>query len=197
MDNKTLSSRRKVYQEIIGAVKTHYGYAPYEWLNGYACYLIDRKDQYFDRSTPSLRSYALSLALGAYHNPHNLRRYWAEWRRMTGFGGQFTGRWEDGWISRRYESDVKIDAGAGTLRISGRHFAPIEALRLRVRLDGSTLLDRHAVPAGPFTLELALPEESRGRQCRLVIESNRTWRPRAGGDYRQLSCQIDSIEAAP
>lgn len=197
MDNKTLSARRKVYQEIIGTVKTQYGYAPYEWLNGYACYLLDGKDQYFDRSKPSLRSYALSLALGFYHNPHNLRRYWAEWRKMTGFGGQFTGRWEDGWISKRYEGEVQVGADAGTLRIAGRHFAPIDGLRLRVRLDGKTLTEKYAVPAGPFALELPLPEQSRGGQRRLEIESNRTWRPREGGDYRQLSCLIDSIEAEP
>ncbi len=196
LDNKTLSSRRKVYQEIIGSVKREYGYVPYEWLNGYACYLLDRKDQYFDRSTQSLRSYALSLALGAYHNPHNLQRYFSEWRRMTGFGGQFTGRWDDGWISRRYETDLDVNADSASLRIAGKHFAPIENLLLRVRLNGRVLQEKRLPAPGPFVLELQLPKEFRGKQCRLLIETDRTWRPRENGDYRQLSCIIQSLEQA-
>lgn len=196
MDNKTLSSRRKVYQEIISTVRREYGYVPYEWINGYACYLLDKKDQYFDRSKPSLRSYALSLALGAYHNPHNLKRYWAEWRRMTGFGGQFTARWEDGWISRRYESELLVDANSASLRIAGKHIAPIDNLQLRIQLDGRTLDEKKVPHAGPFTLEVEIPKPARGKQCRLLIEANRTWRPRVNGDYRQLSCIIDSMEQA-
>jgi glycosyltransferase involved in cell wall biosynthesis len=196
MDNKTLSSRRKVYQEIIGTVRREYGYVPYEWINGYACYLLDKKDQYFDRSKPSLRSYALSLALGAYHNPHNLQRYWAEWRRMTGFGGQFTSHWEDGWISRRYESDLLVDANTVNLRITGKHIAPIDNLQLRIQLDGRTLDEKKVPASGPFTFDVEIPKNARGKQCRLLIEANRTWRPRANGDYRQLSCIIDSLEQA-
>jgi len=195
LDNKTLSSRRKVYQEIIGTVKREYNYVPYEWINGYACYLLDKKDQYFDRSKPSLRSYGLSLALGAYHNPHNLQRYWAEWRRMTGFGGEFTGRWEDGWISRRYESGLNVNAGSSILRIAGKHIAPLENLLLRVRLDGRILEERRLL-SGPFVFELPLPQDVRGKQCRLLIEADRTWRPRENGDYRQLSCIIETLEQA-
>ena len=194
LDNKTLSSRRKVYQEIIGTVKREYGYVPYEWINGYACFLLDNKDQYFDRSKPTLTSYALSLALGAYHNPHSLQRYFAEWRRMTGFGGQFTGRWEDGWISRRYESELTVDAASECLHITGKHFAPIENLQLRVRLDGRKLDERRLAAPGPFAFDLPLPDDLRGKQCRLLIEADRTWRPMENGDYRQLSCIIDTLE---
>lgn len=196
MDNKTLSSRRKVYQEIIGTVKREYQYVPYEWVNGYACYLLDRKDQYFDRSKPTPLSYALSLGLGAYHNPHNLRRYWAEWRRMTGIGGQFTGRWEDGWISRQYESELDVAQESQRLRITGKHIAPIASLRVRVRLNGRMLEEARLSAPGPFALEVALPGEMRGKLCKLSIEADRVWRPMENGDYRQLSCIIDALEQA-
>jgi glycosyltransferase involved in cell wall biosynthesis len=196
MDNKTLSSRRKVYQEIIGTVKREYQYVPYEWINGYACYLLDKKDQYFDRSKPSLGSYSLSLALGAYHNPHNLKRYWAEWRRMTGFGGQFTGRWDDGWISRRYESNLVVDPTSRHLRIAGKHIAPLYNLRLRVQLNGHVLGEKRLTAPGPFLLDVSLPGDLRGKQCQLLIETDRTWRPKENGDFRQLSCIIDTLEQA-
>ena len=196
LDNKTLSSRRKVYQEIIGIVKREYNYAPYEWINGYACYLLDKKDQYFERSKPSVQSYALSLALGAYHNPHNLQRYWGEWRRMTGIGGQFTGRWEDGWISRRYEREINVGEDSRVLRIAGKHEAPIENLQLRVRLNGRIVEEKRLPAHGPFVLELTLPQDLRGKPCRLLIETDRTWRPRVNGDFRQLSCIIETLEQA-
>jgi len=196
LDNKTLSSRRKVYHEIIETVKREYSYVPYEWINGYACFLVDRKDQYFERSKPSLRSYALSLALGAYHNPHNLQRYWGEWRRMTGIGGQFTGRWEDGWISRRYECEINVGQDSRVLRIAGKHAAPIENLQLRVRINGRILEEKRLAARGPFVLELKLPQDLRGKPCFLLIETDRTWRPKANGDYRQLSCIIETLEQA-
>jgi len=196
MDNKTLSSRRKVYQEIIDTVKTQYGYVPYEWVNGYASFLIDRKDQFFDRSKPTFRSYSLSLLLGVYHNPHSIRRYFAEWQRMTGFGGQYTGRWDDGWISKRWESDLTVEPESRLLRIAGKHFAPLENLQVRVRLNGRTLEERRLPHSGPFLMELQLPDEFRGKQCRLLIETDRTWRPRENGDFRQLSCIIDTLEQA-
>ncbi|MBI2685132.1 MAG: glycosyltransferase [Acidobacteria bacterium] len=193
-DNKTLSSRRKVYQEIISAVKAQYGYVPYEWVNGYSCFLLDNKDQYFDRSKPTISSHALSLLIGSYHNPNSLRRYWSEWRQMTGIGGQFNGRWEDGWISRRYECGMAISPNSAALRIVGKHSAPIENLRLQVRIDTRTIEDQRLPSPGPFVIEVPLPTEFRGKQCQLSIESNRTWRPRANGDYRQLSCIIDTLE---
>jgi hypothetical protein len=49
---------------------------------------------------------------------------------------------------------------------------------------------------GPFVLELPLPPDVRGKQCRLLIESDRTWRPKENGDYRQLSCIIEKLEQA-
>jgi glycosyltransferase involved in cell wall biosynthesis len=196
MDNKTLSSRRRVYQEIISTVRDHYGYVPYEWVHGYSCFLIDRKDQFFDRSRPSMLSYVLSLGLGFYHNPRNVRRYFAEWRQMTGIGGQFTGRWDDGWISRRYISERDVDGNSDLLRIEGKHWAPIQNLTLRVELDGRSLTEKSISNSGPFILELPLPEDVRGKHCQMVIESDRTWCPRSNGDFRQLSCVIDSIQFA-
>jgi glycosyltransferase involved in cell wall biosynthesis len=194
LDNKTLSSRRQVYQEIISVTRAHYGYVPYEWLHGYACYLLDRKDQYFDRSRPSIPSYLLALLLGARHNPHQLQRYWADWLHGTGIGAEFTSRWDDGWISRRYETTLSLPPHPVTLRVSGKHAAPISRQRLRLSLDGHTLRDWFEVPPGPFTLELPLPPAA--SPARFVIEARRTWRPRHG-DYRRLSVVIDKLEQVP
>lgn len=194
MDNKTLSNRRRVFQEILGAVKAHYGYVPQEWLHGYACYLLDRKDQFFDRSKPSIPSHLLSLALGMWHNPHQLGRYWAEWKRNTGISQTFTGRWEDGWISRTYASELFVDTDHDLLRLTGRHNAPIQNLSLSVAIDGLRLDERRVGTKGPFLLEISLPDSARGKTCSVTVEANRTWRPAVGGDYRRLSCVIDELQ---
>jgi len=194
MDNKTLANRWRVFQEILGAVKTRYGYIPQEWVHGYACYLLDRKDQFFDRSRPSVPSILLSLMLGAWYNPHQLRRYWVEWKRNAGISQTFTGRWDDGWISRRFASEVTVGADHDVLRVSGKHNAPIRNLVLCVVVEGQRLDERPVSSNGPFLLEFPLPASVRGKACAVTVEANRTWRPGAGGDYRQLSCVIDELQ---
>ncbi|MBM3768135.1 MAG: glycosyltransferase [Acidobacteria bacterium] len=194
MDNKTLANRRRVFQEILTAVKTHYGYVPQEWVHGYACYLLDRKDQFFDRSRPSVPSILLSLVLGAWYNPHQLRRYWAEWKRNAGVSQTFTGRWDDGWISRSFISEVAVGADHDVLRVSGRHNAPIRNLVLCVVVEGQRMEERTVSSNGPFLLEIPLPASVRGKACAVTVEANRTWRTGAGGDYRQLSCVIDELQ---
>jgi glycosyltransferase involved in cell wall biosynthesis len=193
-DNKTLSNRRRVYMEIFSTVKTHYGYVPYEWVNGYACYLLDRKDQFFDRSQPGMASYALSLLLGTYYNSGQRKRYWGEWARMTGFGGKFTNRWDDGWISSQYTEEFAIGGDAVSLCVSGKHWAPIkDGLLLTIKIDGR-LAGKHKLTAGgPFQFQVECPASARGKLAKLTIECDKTWRPAANGDYRQLSCVIDSI----
>jgi hypothetical protein len=46
---------------------------------------------------------------------------------------------------------------------------------------------------GPFQLDMSCPAEFRDRRVRLILQANRTFRPGANGDYRRLSCLIDSI----
>jgi glycosyltransferase involved in cell wall biosynthesis len=192
-DNKTLARRREVYQEIVSITKTHFGYVPHEWASAYACYLIDRKDQFFDRSRPSLASLALGLAMGSYYNCRQLRRYWKDWGEAVGLGREFIGRWDDGWISKRYSSSRDVDAEASHLEIAGRHIAPLRGgLKLTIRLDGRVVASRKLVEHGPFKIACELSSGPTAKRL-LEIESNRTFRPIAGGDYRRLSCIIDSV----
>ncbi len=194
MDNKTLANRRRVYQEILSSVKAHYGYVPFQWVNGYACYLVDRKDQFFDRSKPTLISHGLGLALGSYYNRRNVGRYLNEWRKSTGVFGSFDGRWDDGWISKCYQRPIAVSKSAKRLRITGQHNAPLR-LRLTVKLNGAVLKQSSLAP-GPFDLAMDCPDSARGQRCRLEIEANGTWRP-SSEDRRKLSCIIDRIEMEP
>jgi glycosyltransferase involved in cell wall biosynthesis len=193
-DNKTLTQRRKGYQEIVAITKTHYGYVPYEWINAYACYLIDGKDQFFDRSRPSLASMALGLAMGSYYNCRQLFRYWKDWEEAMGLGREFNGRWDDGWISKRYRSSRDVDGDASHLEIAGRHMAPIRGgLKLTIWLDGRIVASRKLVEHGPFQIAFELSTQPPGKRRLVEIESSRTFRPIVNGDYRRLSCVIDSV----
>jgi len=195
-DNKTVSRRRQVYEEIIRVVKTHYGFVPYDWVYGYAAYLIDRKDQIFDKSHPSAAKQILALILGSLLNGRQLRRYSAEWWVRSGLGGRFTGRWDDGWISREYSTDLEAGVDCDQIVISGRHLAPIRGgLTLSLRLNGTLLEKKILTDPGPFHLTVKCPSDARGRLNRLTIESDKVFRPIQNGDHRQLSCLIDSITA--
>jgi len=195
-ENKTVSKRDRVYREIIQVVKAHYGFVPYDWIYGYAAYLVDRKDQIFEQSQPSIAKQLAALVLGFYVNRTHWPRYWREWWTSAGYGGRFTGRWDDGWISRRYDHEVDTGPECRRIVIVGRHLAPFpKGLRIEVRLNGGLLDEATLFENGPFRLAVPCPEGARGRVNRLTLECNRSFRPLKNGDQRPLSCVIDSISA--
>ncbi len=195
-ENKTLRDRGAVYRDIIDIVKRHYGYVPYDWVFGYACFLADGRDQVFEATSSSTTKILLSLALGARYNPLHFARYFGDWCGGIGLAPSYPGRWPDGWISKRYSERHAVGDRCRTIRISGRHLAPQGPLDLTIRLDGETLGAKHVSESGPFALEVACPERLRGGVRLLEIESATTFQPRETGDMRHLSCIVDSIEFA-
>ena len=192
--NKTLGSRRRVFMEILTLAKTHYGYVPFDWVHGYASYLMDRRRGFFERTPAKPGAYLLSLLLGCYYNRSQPWRYGKEWSAQLGLGHEFTGRWGDGWISKRYLLEIAVPEDCVSLQLEGRHLAPFRyGLTLTVRLNGRTIEIAHLRAPGPFSLKATCPVEARGGSSILEIESNKTFRPFAGGDYRKLSCLIDAV----
>jgi hypothetical protein len=194
-ENKTLGKRRPVYMEIMSTAKTHYGYIPFDWVFGYSSYVLDHKDQFFEVSHPSFSKIALSFLLGSYYNRRQMMRYWREWGLHLGLGGNFMGRYGDNWISRKYITHLSVDPKCKAIRIMGRHLAPFEnGVTLTIRFDRTTLDRRNIKVHGPFVIEMACPPELCGKTGRITIDADRTFRPVSNGDYRRLSCLIDSIE---
>ena len=74
--NKTLGSRRQVFQENIRILRRHYQYVPVHWVYGYLSHLRDRRDQFFQPLRRSAVVYLASLPAGSYYNRGKLRRYW-------------------------------------------------------------------------------------------------------------------------
>jgi glycosyltransferase involved in cell wall biosynthesis len=77
-DNKTMSRQRETFEEVIRITREHRGYVPLNWLYGYAGYLLDGKDNFFEISRPSLTKYVLTLAMGARYNPLRFHKFAAE-----------------------------------------------------------------------------------------------------------------------
>lgn len=193
-DNKTLRQRGAVYRDIIGIVKRRYGYVSYDWLFGYACYLVDGKDQVFEPTSSSRFKALVALALGAVYNPTRLPDYVREWALRVGLGPGYSGRWEDGWISRRYAGEHAVADSCKTVRIAGRHLGPQPMLGITVRLEGKNLGRRQVSESGPFVLELDCPADLRGGSRLLEIHCDATFQPNRNGDERHLGCIVDSIE---
>ncbi|MBI1896304.1 MAG: glycosyltransferase [Acidobacteria bacterium] len=192
-ENKTLGARRAVFMEIISVAKAHYGYVPYDWVYGYAAYLLDRKDGFLDVSRPSILKLLLGLLLGTSYNREQPRRFWKEWAALGLSGEGFSGRYQDGWISRHWVSERPIGPDCSSIRIAGRHEAPFERVTLTFKVAGTELERLHLRQRGPFTVEIHFPPELKGNDQRLEIEADRTFRPVLTGDWRRLSCIIDSL----
>jgi glycosyltransferase involved in cell wall biosynthesis len=69
LDNKSLGRRREQFREIVQITSKHRRYVPLNWLYGYAGYLLDGKDDFYDPSLPSLKKYLLTLGMGLWFNP--------------------------------------------------------------------------------------------------------------------------------
>jgi glycosyltransferase involved in cell wall biosynthesis len=192
--NKTLGSRGRVFMEILSLAKTHYRYVPFDWVFGYASYLLDRHHQFFEPTRASSAKYLLSLLLGCYYNRTQMRRYGKDWATRLEIGSEFTGRWADGWISKRYVSSMPVPDDCESIRLEGKHLAPLRAgLTLTMRLNGQPIEKTHVREHGPFAITAKCPLGARGKDGVVEIESSRTFRPFAGGDYRKLSCIIDAV----
>jgi glycosyltransferase involved in cell wall biosynthesis len=193
-DNKTLSKRQQIYQEIIRVVGTHYGYVPYEWIYGYASYLCDKKDQILTTGPPSVYKHLLSFLLGCRYNYRSIAHFCQEWRKDSGIGIEFTGKWEDGWISRNYTCEIQVPPDSNCITVAGRHTSALRGLVLSVYLNNEGQRDFSVQEQGAFRFQMACPEGLRGNNTRLSIHSNKVFRP-GKGDYRKLSCIIDSVTA--
>ncbi len=68
-DNKTLSKREITFREVFQILKQYRGYAPLNWIYGYAGWRLDGKDDFFEPSGPSLKKYAFAFLLGLKYNP--------------------------------------------------------------------------------------------------------------------------------
>jgi glycosyltransferase involved in cell wall biosynthesis len=91
-DNKTLSKRLITFQEVVRILKKHRGYVPLNWLYGYAAFLRDGKDGFYEFSTPSIATYALTFLMGLRHNPLKLGRFLGECAREAGSAVRFLRR---------------------------------------------------------------------------------------------------------
>ena len=78
-DALTLNQRDTVFRASIGLLRRHYGYVPFSWAFGYAAFLHDGRDQFFQPVKYSLRNYLASLPTGLRLNPTKRLRFLKDW----------------------------------------------------------------------------------------------------------------------
>lgn len=86
-ENKTIGQRRAVLRESMALLSTHFGYVPYKWASAYACHLVDGRDQFFEPTALSSKSYALTLLIGLRHNLRHPIRFLREWVQLISLRG--------------------------------------------------------------------------------------------------------------
>jgi hypothetical protein len=200
---KTLGRRRHVFAEIIRTVQRHYGFAPFSWVYGYMDFVFNRSERVvFEAKRKSALAFGAALLYGAWIN-RSTPGAWKPYLRVAARRvlrhvahprAAFVGRWPDGWISRRYVTELERNPLGGSLVINGRHQMPgRRPLKLTVRLDGVTIRELVLQQRGPFSLAVALPPKL--EPTVLEVEADRTFCPRYHGsqDGRRLSCLIDEV----
>jgi glycosyltransferase involved in cell wall biosynthesis len=220
---KTLGRRGQVFNEIIRTVRRHYGFVPFAWAYGSMDFLLNRSErEVFEAKRRSLAACGAGVLYGLWLN-RSQPSYWKSYLRQVAYplirpavlkvrtlrlvrrfvlepAGRvpdrvvFEGRWPDGWISRRYLTEVRSAPGVRTLTVRGRHEIPgWRPLRLTLRLNAVTTKDFVLRQRGPFSLTVTIPDQPAATI--LEIEANRTFCPlyRGHRDSRKLSCVIDEV----
>lgn len=77
--NKTLGQRRAVYKEVFKVLQAHGHYVPFNWIHGYAGYVADRRDQFFEPPKGSLRRALYTLSIGLWENRTKPLKFAAEY----------------------------------------------------------------------------------------------------------------------
>jgi glycosyltransferase involved in cell wall biosynthesis len=201
---KTLASRRAVIEEIMATVKRHYGLVPFEWVYEYADHRFNRAErEVFAAKRPSPFAFAASLVLTVWFNRHR-PAYWPQVARQAAKrvlplglprAYDFRDRWADGWISKRYVTNVAAAPAGRAVVIRGRHEMPgRRPLTLSIFANGVSLGTHVLSDPGPFTIHAACPSTDDGT-LRLEIIADRIFRPmyRGSRDPRPLSCIIDDV----
>lgn len=84
--SKSVSDRRAFYREVFATLLRHYSYVPYEWVQGYASYLVDGKDQFFTPPRHSIVSASLCLLIGSSINWRRIPQFFADWLAHRAIG---------------------------------------------------------------------------------------------------------------
>lgn len=77
--NKTIGQRKPLLIETMNLLRGHFDYVPRPWIFAYVSYVLDGKDQFFERSDLSLLAYALALFVGLRRNARHPFRFFREW----------------------------------------------------------------------------------------------------------------------
>jgi glycosyltransferase involved in cell wall biosynthesis len=77
--SKSASDRPAFYREVFALLLRHYGFVPYEWIQGYASYLVERKDQFVAKPGNTFVSAALALLIGGWINRRRPGAFFKDW----------------------------------------------------------------------------------------------------------------------
>jgi len=77
--SKSVSDRAAFYREVFALLQRHFGYVPYEWVQGYASYLVERKDQFVAKPGHTFVSAALALLIGSWINRTRIGAFFKDW----------------------------------------------------------------------------------------------------------------------
>lgn len=84
--SKSVSDRKAFYREIFSMLKSHFGYVPYEWVQGYASLMVDRSDQFFAEPRNTAAAAALALWLGMSVNIRRPGTFFRDWLAHRSIG---------------------------------------------------------------------------------------------------------------
>lgn len=197
-ENKTCSRRKEIYLETISAVKKHYGYVPISWIDGYADWICNGQN--------NLKYTCINLSLFILHNYKNYKyciknvnfilknRLYSIIHKPC-----FEGKYQDGWIGKKYVEQIDIVNSLKHIVISGNNNWPKKNKKLHIciKIDDLIIKKIEILQRGNFTEKIVINECIGSGSHYVTIECDESFCPARilkNNDNRILTFQLDSIE---
>lgn len=197
-ENKTLGRRDEVFKEVIKTVKKYYNYVPISWIYGYVDYIMKGKRGigFNLRIIFKFISYNYSNLHYSINVSKNLVKSKIKQRYKP---ESFTGRYEDGWVSKVYIANkfIKSAEKDSRLVISGRNLSPFkDPIKIKIYIGSELIGTKDLIEKGEFEFTLDISNTIGMKEINIQMISNKVFCPKKLGinnDIRYLSYIIDEL----
>ena len=192
-ENKTLSRRREVFEEICSVVKKYYRYVPNSWIIGYADWLSHGERGVLFRF--SLLRLFIKYNLSNF--PYSIDVLGKALKRLCEKKEVFTGQYPDGWITSKYHTELTGKGKENILFLKGEHIWPLEdALEIKIYLEKKKIGHIKIVEKGIFQYKIYLDTPLHEKEYSIDLICNKEFCPRALGinnDNRNLAFILNDL----
>lgn len=192
-ENKTLSRKLEVIEEVCNTIYKYYGYVPFIWVYSYALHK--------NKGVKNLKLILLLIKYYLEFSRSNMLCFFKEIINILMSKGilshLYTGKYYDEWISQKYKVKLKTKSPSDRIMIIGNHVAPISCdLEILINIDGSRVGKFKLDSLGEFKKIVNIGKYAIKGRHKITLTSSQSYCPKDAhiiADKRQLTFKLYTL----